>query len=210
MVATLAVEGEERGLIPLPPDELAGTSLAELLRNGDIEIKVDSKYSQAIDITSILRDIAAFGNFKWEILINPFDQNPFFSSDFPVAIEETKDWRVLNRIIPLAPYLAIRIRPDLSVDRKHADFSFANFGYRMRSLNHKELVEVNRLIVRCAEDIVFYRHDLPWARPFIEKNRHFRIEMTIHKRRTHGGSLVVSRQKVVPYIAPRDSDADQA
>jgi hypothetical protein len=39
----------------------------------------------------------------------------------------------------------------------------------MRSLNHKELVEVNRLIVQCAEDIVFYRHDLPWVRPFIEK-----------------------------------------
>jgi hypothetical protein len=32
--------------------------------------------------------------------------------------------------------------------------------------------------------------------------------MTIHKRGTHNGSLVVSRQKVMLYIASRDSDPD--
>jgi hypothetical protein len=33
-----------------------------------------------------------------------------------VAIEETEDWRLLNRIVPLAPNVAVRIRPDLTVD----------------------------------------------------------------------------------------------
>lgn len=207
MVETLALDAEKRGLIALPPDELAGTSLAEILKNGDIEITVDRKYPQALGINSIFQHIAAFGNFKWDVLLNGFDQNPFFSSDFPIAIEETEDWRIVNRIVSLAPHLAVRIRPDLSVDRKHADFSFANFGYLMRHVSHKELVEINRLLVQCAEDAVFYRDDLSWVLPFIAKNRNFRIEMMIHRRRVHNGSFVISTQRVVPYRASRQSDA---
>src|SRR5206468_3893031 len=122
-------------------------------------------------ISSILKLTATFGNFKWEILHNEFQNSPFFTSDYPAAIEKTADPRMLNRILPLAPHLALRIRPDLSVDRGQADFSFKNFGYRARRLNRQEVMKLNCLIVRCAEDIVFYRDDHPWVQPFIAKNR---------------------------------------
>ena len=89
-----------------------------------------SKYPQAIGISSILACTATFGNFKWEILHNDFTDNPFFTSDFPVAIEKTDDPRILNRVVPLAPDIALRIRPDLTLDRGRSDFSSANFGYR--------------------------------------------------------------------------------
>ena len=144
-----------------------------------------------------MRNVAAFGNFKWDILRNGFNESPFFTSDFPVAIEETADWRVHNRVVPLAPNLAVRIRPDLSIDRKHADFSFADFGYRVSDVSHAELVKINQLIVRCAEDTVFYRDDFPWVRKFIKRNRHYRVEMATDKLPTKKGTFVVFRQRIV-------------
>ena len=75
--------------LPSPPPSLGG-SLTELFNEGKLEINVDPKYPQAIGITSILSLISMFGNFTWDILINSFEDSPFLTSDFPVAIEETK------------------------------------------------------------------------------------------------------------------------
>ena len=109
-------------------------------------------------------------------MINPFDDSPFFTSDFPVAIEKTEDVRVLNRITPLSPNLAIRIRPNLSFDRDRADFSFARFRHTVRKLSRTEVVSVNSLIVRCAESTVFFRDDYKLIPKFVKRNARFRIE----------------------------------
>lgn len=196
-VETTAAMIEAQGSLPPPPAQLGGASLTELLRDGAVEVRIDPKYPQAIGIESILRSAATFGNFKWEILNNDSDDSPFFTSDFPAAIETTDDPRILNRIVPLAPNLALRIRPDLTLDRGRLDFSFAKFGYRRRNLEHEELVRLNRLIVRCAEDTVFYRDDHSWVRPFVSKNRHYRIEPHTRRLATPTGTLLVSTQRIV-------------
>ena len=207
-VETTAAILEARGVLPSPPPQLGDTTLPELLRDGAVDITIDPKYPQAIGISSILACTATFGNFKWEILHNDFTDNPFFTSDFPVAIEKTDDPRILNRVVPLAPDIALRIRPDLTLDRGRSDFSSANFGYRSRKVGRKELVKLNCLIVRCAEDSVFFRDDYPWVRPFVTKNRHYRIEPQTHKLTTPTGTLLVSTQRVVartPPVEPRRS-----
>ncbi len=172
---------DAKGLFSSPPPELGGASLTELLHSGAVEVAIDPKYPQAIGISSILQRTAAFGNFKWEILRNGIAASPFFTSDFPAAIEKSDDPRILNRIVPLAPDLAIRIRPDLAIERGQADFSFANFGYHIRDISHAELVQLNRLIVQCAEETVFYRDDSPWVQSFVAKNRQYRIEPFTHE-----------------------------
>jgi Protein of unknown function (DUF4238) len=198
--------GRETWGVNLPPEELGGRRLAEILQSGDIEIRVDPKYPQAIGMQTMLQNVAAFGNFKWEILLNHFDQSPFFTSDFPVAIERTNDWRVVNRIVPLAPNVAVRIRPDITIDIKRADFSFTNFGYLNRNISHHELVEINRLIVRCAEETIFYRDESTWVQKFITKNRHYRIEQIIHKPPVADGSLQISTTRIVNFAhAPATS-----
>jgi Protein of unknown function (DUF4238) len=205
---TTAAMMEARGVLPPPPPQLGDTTLTELLRDGAVDITIDPKYPQAIGISSILACTATFGNFKWEILHNDFDDSPFFTSDFPVAIEKTDDPCIVNRIVPLAPNLALRIRPDLTLDRGRSDFSFANFGYRRRKVGRKELVKLNCLIVRCAEDCVFYRDDCPWVRPFVTKNWHYRIEPQTYRLTTPTGTLLVSTQRVVagtPPVEPRRS-----
>jgi hypothetical protein len=203
MVETAAVAADARGLLPPPPEKLGGARLAELLRDGHIQITVDPKYPQAMGITTILKDIAVFGNSRWDILLNDFDESPFFTSDFPVAIEKTRDWRVLNRIVPLAPNLAARIKPDLNMDRKRADFSFTNFDRRIRHVSLQEIAKINELIVRCAEDSVFYRDDLAWVEKFIAKNRCYRIEPITNKIPQGNGTLVISSQRILPWRADR-------
>jgi hypothetical protein len=201
-VQTTAAMMDAQGLMPPAPAELGGARMSELLRDGIIEVTIDPKYPQAIGINSILKLTATFGNFKWEILHNDFDDSQFFTSDFPAAIEKTNDPRVLNRIVPLAPNLALRIMPDLTLGRDRLNFSFANFSSCNRTLRHKEVVKLNSLIVRCAEDTVFYRDDRPWVCPFVAKNGHYRIEPHTHRLTTPTGTLLVWTQRVVARTPP--------
>ncbi|MBE9529341.1 MAG: DUF4238 domain-containing protein, partial [Proteobacteria bacterium] len=167
---------DKQGLLPPSPPILDNKSLTQLIQGDIIKVQVDPKYTQAIGIKQILRVVANLGNCRWEILHNNSETSMFFSSDFPVALEKTSDPRVYNKVIPLAPDLAIRIKPDSSLDRKQLDLSFSRFSYRNCKINHKKIVKLNRLIVRCAEDLIFYNNDFSWVKRFVDKNRHYRIE----------------------------------
>lgn len=200
---------ESKGSLPPPPPVLGGKSLTDLLRSEDIQISIDPKYPQAIGIDSILPLIITFGNFKWDVLLNPFDKSPFFTSDFPIAIERTPDARILNKIVPLAPHLAIRIRPNLSYDRKHPDYSFSGFRRAIRKLSRSEVMNINRLIVRCAETTVFFRDNYEWVSSFVKKNANYRIEMKIVKIPYKKGNLLLTTQeirKVTEPVVPVDAE----
>lgn len=201
MVEHEAVVMDAQGVFPPPPAVLGGASLTELLRDGAAKVMIDPKYPQAIGIDSILGFINIFGNCKWEILQNDFKDSPFFTSDFPIAIEKTSDPRVLNRIVPLTPYLAVRIKPDISIDRTQIDLSFPKFSCVSRHIGHGDVVKINTLLVRCAEDTVFYRDNTSWVQPFIRKNQHYRIEAYNKKLRTATGTLLLSTQRVVATVS---------
>ncbi len=211
MVEHQAAVMDAQGAFPPPPAVLAGTNLTELLRDGAVEVMIDPKYPQAIGIDSILKFIHIFGNCKWEILQNDLKDSPFFTSDFPIAIEKTSDPRVLNRIVPLAPNLAVRIKPDISIDRTQIDLSFSKFSCVSRHIGHGDVVKINTLLVRCAEDAVFYRDNPSWVQPFIRKNQHYRIETCSEKLRTATGTLLFSTQSVVatvPSVEPTKASTD--
>lgn len=185
---------------PDPPAALGGSSLTELLQSGKVEVKVDPKYPQAVGIANILKMTLTFGNSAWDILRNPYNDSPFFTSDFPVAIEDSGDPRVLNRIVPLTPSLAVRIRPDNRRDRTKFGFDFSDFRSRLYSVGAKELSAVNRLLVQCAEELVFYRDDHPWVKPFIGKYAAYRIEaQTREILGSNGKALLVSGQRIVEH-----------
>jgi Protein of unknown function (DUF4238) len=206
-VENLAYELDAKGAFSPPPPVLGGKNLTDLLQSGNVQIVIDSKFPQAIGIANILNLTALLGNFKWEVLQNKFDGSPFFTSDFPVAIEETSDLQTLNKIIPLAPNLAVRIVPDRTFDTKRANFTFANFSSHSRKVNRQEVMKINRLIVRCAEEIVFYRDDSPWVQPFIAKNRKYRIEARTIRITTQLGKVSFLAQRVVQRTDPNILDA---
>ena len=188
---------DSNGMLPIPPAELCGTTLTELLEQGKVQVSIDPKYPQAMSIATILSNTCSFGNSSWDVMINPFENNPFFTSDFPIAIENNKDNLVLNRIVPLSPNLAIRIRPDIHLERNCTDLKFSHFKHETINLSRSEVVNINRLIVRCAETTVFFRDDYDWIPEFVKRNAKFRIE-TKTKRIPHGnGTLLTSTQEII-------------
>jgi hypothetical protein len=199
MVESTARALDAANAFPPPPAALGGAHLSELLRSGKIKVTVDPKYPQAIGIANILRMALTFGNSAWDILKNPFDDCPFFTSDFPAAIEESADPRVLNRIFPLTPNLAVRMRPDISLKRDELDFGFEHFRYRLHEIGREELDAINRLLAQCAEDLVFYRDDFPWVKPFIMKYASYRVETHTQELETPDGALLISRQRIVDH-----------
>jgi hypothetical protein len=193
---------DSKGSLPPPPAKLGGKSLTELLQSGKIHISINSKYPQAIGIASILFLTITYGNFDWDVLINPFEDSPFFTSDFPIAIERTDNPRILNRVIPLAPHLSIRIRPNLSYDREHPDFSFSGFRRAIRKVSRSEVMNINRLIVRCAEKTVFFRDNCEWVSNFVKKNAGFRIETRTQKTPYKKGNLLWTTQEISKMTEP--------
>ncbi len=196
----IAEIADTKGAFPIPPPELGGSSLKQLLANGKIHFGVDPKYPQALGITTMIGRLSKIGNSLWEILLNDHSTSPFFTSDYPIAIEpDDYDPRILHWIAPLAPNIAIRIIPDLRLARSEDDLTFSKFAYKVHRLRHGEVKEINRRVVQCAENTVFYQKEDKWVPDFIAKNRHYRIEMTTAKFPTTTGRLYWFTQKIVPH-----------
>lgn len=188
---------DAQGAIPNTPEALGEKSITELLADGTVKFDVDPKYPQAIGISNILHHISVFGNSPWEILHNGEVDNPFFTSDYPAAIEVVDLSAPINRIVPLAPDLAIRIKPDVRLSGTKPDLSFAKFSAAPRRLKRAEIVDLNRLIVQCAEDLILYRDEREWIQGFVAKNRRFRIEPVTHTLAHGTGDLLVSTQRIL-------------
>jgi hypothetical protein len=146
-----------------------------------VKFTIDEKYPQAIGIANILHHTSVFGNSPWEILHNEQEESPFFTTDYQAAIETFDLNTPINRIVPLAPDIAIRIKPDIRLSGTKPDITFAKFEATSRHLKRAEVLGINRLLVRCAEDLVFFRDDQKWIEGFVSKNRRYRIQSVTHK-----------------------------
>jgi hypothetical protein len=184
------------GEIPAPPKELGGASFVELLDREVLKVGVDAKYAQGIGIAQILKIATSFGNFSWDVLINEYDDSPYFSSDFPVAVEATPEGHVAHRIVPLTPNVALRIRPRIEPRSRH-DFSYRGFQRRTVRVSRANIRTVNRHIVRSAEKLVFFRDQADWVRPFIAKNAPFRVQTKSERIPTGQGTILWSKLQVV-------------
>ena len=124
-------------------------------------------------------------------------ENPFFTSDYPVAMETFDINTPINRIVPFAPDIAVRIKPDIRLSGTKPDITFAKFNAMSRHLKRAEVLEINRLLVRSAEDLIFYRDDRKWVESFVSRNRRYRIEPVTHKLPHGTGQLLVSTHRVL-------------
>jgi len=89
--------------------------------------------------------------------------------------------RPINRIVPLAPDLALRIIPDPSLRNARLDFTFSKSRVKYLQPHHQEVFHINRLLVQCAEDLVIYRDDRGWVDKMVTKYRSYRIETVTEK-----------------------------
>ena len=160
-------------------------------------MEIDSNFPKAIGVSNFRSNLLAFGNFRWEILLNDWPDSRFLTSDFPLAVEETKDASLINRVLPLTPKLAIRIRPRLDLSKLDlGSDTFEHFRFRRVRLSHSEVREINQIIVRSAENMVFSSVGFSWVAKFVERNRRFRVQ-GIYDRIPHGtGFISLARTRV--------------
>lgn len=197
MLESTARALDSAGAFGVPPASLGGASLTELLARGDIKFRVDPKYPQAIGITNVIKMVLMLGNSAWEVLRNPVEDGLFFTSDFPAAIEASDDPRVVNHLIPLTPSLALRIHPDIHLKREELDMSFRHFRARVRTIEREEINHINQHIIQCAEDLVFYRDDKPWVRPFVAQYSLYQIGTRTTEIETPEGAMLISQQRIL-------------
>jgi hypothetical protein len=188
---------DKQGAIPQAPEILGERSITELLADGSVKFTVDPKYPQAIGIANVLQHTSVFGNSPWEILHNDEKESSFFTSDYPAAIETFDINTPINRVVPLAPDLAVRIKPDIRLSGTKPDITFAKFNATPRHLKRAEVLDINRLLVRCAEDMIFFHDDQDWIEGFVAKNRSYRIEPVTHKLPHGSGHLLISTHRIL-------------
>jgi hypothetical protein len=172
-VKSVAIAMAKAGRLP-PPASFGGKSAADLLESGAVRPKVDPQYPQAIGVANYERSVAIIGNARWELLLIFQEHDPYFTSDYPIAIEPQDGDGPINNVVPLAPDLAVRVILDRKLN--NPDLTFSNLTYVRRGQKRQAVLDVNRRLVRCAEELVFYRDNHEWVDRFIEKNRHYRIK----------------------------------
>lgn len=185
---------DRKGIIP----RLNGVGIQEMLEDGAADIRIDGKYPQAFSIQNIEKTTAIFGKCEWEIIHNEFDESPFFTSDYPIGLEPSSRFtNINNKIIPLTPKVAVRIKPDPEVKNRPTP---VEVKFRMYAATREQVRNINRIIVQSAEDLIFYRDAHEWVPMFIQRNRHFRIESVVFKGALKKGDAVLSSQRIVPFV----------
>lgn len=167
---------EAEGVVPPAPEQLGNKKLSALVEDGIVRFDVDPKFPQAIGVEDFHRRISLFGNSRWEILHNDQSAGAYFTSDYPVAIETFDIDTPINRIVPLAPDLAVRIMPDKSLKGRAPDLQFKEFFCVVKKQSVDDVRRINRLLIQCAEDMVFFGTEADWITKFITRNRGYRIE----------------------------------
>jgi hypothetical protein len=76
-------------------------------------------------------------------------------------------------------------------------FTFAKFNATSRHLKRAEVLAINRLLVRCAEELIFFWDDREWVEGFVSKNRRCRIQPVTHKLPHGTGHLLVSTHRIL-------------
>ncbi len=187
---------DSEGALQRAPEILGSKTATQLIDDGDLMFNIDPKFPQALGITTILDRAGIWGNSIWDLIRNPYADNPFFTSDFPSAIEFSQHPGILNRLVPLAPDFAVRIRPDPSAKMKRGDVGFPGFRCRSVVAKEAEVRAINQAIVRCAEELVFFRDQRTWVLPFLKKNAAYWIEPLTTQVKVDKGFLNVSTMRI--------------
>lgn len=170
----LAEELDANGMLRQAPPELGSKTLSELLSTGQVRLDVDSKYPQAIGIEGFIERVRVYSNSHWHILHNDHQDSPFFTSDFPIVAEPAGLPPFFNKIVPLSPTVAVRIIPWMESSAVRNGPFLGGFSHASRRIGRDKVRSINTMIVRAAENLVFYRDAREWVLPFVRKHAEFR------------------------------------
>jgi hypothetical protein len=135
----------------LPSDAIAS------LQRGDIAIDHDPDYVKAQNTRQLMRHAWVIYHQDWEIVENN-TAHPFITSDNPVSIWPSLDFRVPPvRLVAITPHLALSFRAT-ALESPPFDPAQAPRGrLTWRSTDDAGANSINKMIAKCAEELVLLR-----------------------------------------------------
>lgn len=186
---------DKQGKLPKLNHDGKELILSEMLKNGNVRLNIDDKYCQSLGISNVMKIQASFGNSPWEILINE-TSDYYITGDYPIAIEKTNDPRIVNKIFPITPRIAIRICPDINVCDDEKDFVLNPFRYREINVGRSDVKYINKQLIIAAENMVFMKKYDSMIYSWVLKYKRKRIAQKMYKFPTQNGYYSVGRMEV--------------
>ncbi len=155
----------------LPVDAIA------LLERGEIKLDHDPDYIKAVITRQLLDSAWMFYHQDWAVLEN-FSPYPFVTSDNPVAIEEAADFRhPPSRFVSLNPRLGLLVRATRT-NLPPFDLRLPPLGQlSRRKIEAAEAKRLNRLVARCAENLVISSIKDDAIATLVRNAARFRVEL---------------------------------
>jgi hypothetical protein len=182
------------------PDKIINEALAAI-DAGKVKLEIDPNYIHAVSASQMLEHAIRLYNSDWIIVANDTDID-FLTSDNPSAIEDPGQFRGgvggLTRYLPITPRLCIVCEP------MHPEIMRGKFELtdppkgrvRFATTSKDHIKEINRVIVKCAEDLVLSSEKLASVEALAKKYAKFRMVSDFYKMRLPDGHLGISHTRV--------------
>jgi hypothetical protein len=81
--------------------------------------------------------------------------------------------------------------------RGKTDLKFKNFSAKRQHASRHEVVKINRAVVQCAEDTLFFRDNLDWIPNLIKRNHDYWIDAMVELVSVGGKSAPAPSQRII-------------
>lgn len=154
----------------LPVDGIA------MLETGQIKLDHDPDFVKAVVTRQLLDSAWMIYHQDWVVLANPTDY-PFLTSDNPVAIEQVADVRrPPTRFVALTPKLGLLVRA-VRTKLPAIALELSPMGQvSRRTVDATAAKRLNRLVARCAEDLVLSSTNSSAVATLVRNAARFRVE----------------------------------
>lgn len=155
----------------------------EMLKQGQLKLETDQNYVKAKVTQQLLANALVTYNQNWLLLSNE-TEHPFVTSDNPVAIEYSgKPGEFVTRFLPITPHLCLQVTYSY---RKEDLFDLKKFPENVEKppngiikrgkIKPTGAKYINRLIVQCAEALVFSSQESVRIANLVQKYSQYRVE----------------------------------
>lgn len=152
-----------------------------MLEKGELKLKFDSNYIKTFAIRSLFDMALQTYNQDWEIISNNTN-HLFVTSDNPVAIDYFGPGSRLTRFLPITPHLCLCVKYNQILRFDPEDFlpnlKLAPRGKIQRTeCSTQGIKHINRLVIQCAENLIFSSEELPIISTLAAKYAKHRVDV---------------------------------
>lgn len=153
--------------------------------DGGIRVDVDPNYPKAMGIQALCGIREKLKSFPWLIMTNE-TEIPYITSDNPVCLRYPQNSPFCDFYVPITPKIAIMIHPIRNHESQIID--------SVTSVKPEGVKEFNRLVVKCAEDMVIFNEDFG-IEELVKELRDWRVELLLTKFPLAKGTVSVFQER---------------